>query len=201
MPGATRLFSQFFSRSSKHRLGHRVSQNNPNRSSNTVNQPRAELGSLPASGVETRPIRFSDHRSLPSHLSPDDTKTGIQTPQKYRKLVQHPIPIRDKTVTDNDPSAMQQRDIFCSMEQAVVPRSAEKPQRNKSKFTSEDDALLLELKESRNLTWKHIAEFFPKRSPGTLQVRYCTKLKAKPPVWTQDMVGTWMDHHISFLTL
>jgi hypothetical protein len=40
------------------------------------------------------------------------------------------------------------------------------------KFTAEDDQLLVDLKENRNLTWKRIAEFFPGRSSGTLQVRY-----------------------------
>jgi hypothetical protein len=38
------------------------------------------------------------------------------------------------------------------------------------------------------LTWKQIADFFPGRSSGTLQVRYCTKLKAKTTVWTDEMV-------------
>ena len=58
----------------------------------------------------------------------------------------------------------------------------------KAKFTLEDDALLLELKEQHELTWKKISEFFPGRSSGTLQVRYCTKLKAKGVSWTDDMV-------------
>jgi hypothetical protein len=39
------------------------------------------------------------------------------------------------------------------------------------------------------LTWKQIADFFPGRSSGTLQVRYCTKLKAKTTVWTDEMVS------------
>ncbi|KAK3670008.1 hypothetical protein LTR78_010107 [Recurvomyces mirabilis] len=59
---------------------------------------------------------------------------------------------------------------------------------SKLKFTPKDDALLVELKEMTHLTWKQIADFFPGRSSGTLQVRYCTKLKAKPSVWTDEMV-------------
>ena len=57
------------------------------------------------------------------------------------------------------------------------------------KFTPEDDQLLVDLKEKKNLTWKQIADFFPGRSSGTLQVRYCTKLKAKTTVWTDEMVS------------
>ncbi|KAK5108135.1 hypothetical protein LTR62_008731 [Meristemomyces frigidus] len=69
-----------------------------------------------------------------------------------------------------------------------MPAPAPKPAGPKLKFTPEDDALLLELKESKNLTWKQIADFFPGRSSGTLQVRYCTKLKAKQTVWTEEVV-------------
>ena len=70
-----------------------------------------------------------------------------------------------------------------------MPEPAAKPKGPKLKFTPEDDALLVELKETKNLTWKQIADFFPGRSSGTLQVRYCTKLKAKTMVWTEDMVS------------
>ncbi|KAF3277094.1 hypothetical protein TWF970_005959 [Orbilia oligospora] len=69
-----------------------------------------------------------------------------------------------------------------------MPMPMPRPRGPKLKFTPEDDALLLELKENRALTWKQIAEFFPGRSSGTLQVRYCTKLKAKTTQWTDDTV-------------
>lgn len=49
--------------------------------------------------------------------------------------------------------------------------------------------MLVELKENKNLTWKQIADFFPGRTSGTLQVRYCTKLKAKDVTWTDEMVS------------
>lgn len=75
-----------------------------------------------------------------------------------------------------------------------MPEPAPRPKGPKLKFTPEDDALLVELKETKNLTWKQIADFFPGRSSGTLQVRYCTKLKAKTTVWTDDMVS-----HIDFI--
>ncbi|KAI7638968.1 hypothetical protein KC318_g22598, partial [Hortaea werneckii] len=69
-----------------------------------------------------------------------------------------------------------------------MPSPVARPKGPKLKFTAEDDALLVELKETKNLTWKQIADFFPGRSSGTLQVRYCTKLKAKTTTWTDDMV-------------
>ena len=66
---------------------------------------------------------------------------------------------------------------------------ARRPSGPKAKFTPEDDALLVELKEKHDLTWKKISDFFPGRSSGTLQVRYCTKLKAKGVTWTAESVS------------
>lgn len=73
--------------------------------------------------------------------------------------------------------------------QVGMPPPAPRPPGPKLKFTAEDDHLLIELKEHKNLTWKQIADFFPGRSAGTLQVRYCTKLKVKTTPWTEEMVG------------
>ncbi|CAK7218065.1 hypothetical protein SCUCBS95973_003363 [Sporothrix curviconia] len=70
--------------------------------------------------------------------------------------------------------------------QAGMPAPAPRPRGPKLKFTPEDDQLLIELKENKSLTWKQIADFFPGRSSGTLQVRYCTKLKAKTTQWTDE---------------
>jgi hypothetical protein len=69
-----------------------------------------------------------------------------------------------------------------------MPKPAAMPKGLKVKFTPEEDALLVELKETKDLTWRQIADFFPGRSSGTLQVRYCTKLKATALVWTEDKV-------------
>lgn len=79
--------------------------------------------------------------------------------------------------------------------QAGMPPPAQKPRGPKLKFTPEDDQLLIDLKENKSLTWKQIADFFPGRSSGTLQVRYCTKLKAKTTQWTDETV------RFSYLTL
>jgi hypothetical protein len=73
--------------------------------------------------------------------------------------------------------------------QEGMPTPAQRPRGPKLKFTSEDDQLLIDLKEKKNLAWKQIADFFPGRSSGTLQVRYCTKLKAKTTNWTDEMVS------------
>ncbi|KAK5686740.1 hypothetical protein LTR17_026879 [Elasticomyces elasticus] len=72
--------------------------------------------------------------------------------------------------------------------QAGMPAPAPEPKDSKHKFTIKDDALLVELKKTKNLTWKQISNFFPGRSSGTLQVRYCTKLKAKTTVWTDATI-------------
>lgn len=74
--------------------------------------------------------------------------------------------------------------------QAGMPPPAPRPRGPKLKFTTEDDQLLIDLKENKSLTWKQIADFFPGRTSGTLQVRYCTKLKAKTTQWTDETVGS-----------
>lgn len=63
----------------------------------------------------------------------------------------------------------------------------------KARFTQDDDQLLRFLKEQCNnpkLSWKQIADFFPGRRSGTLQVRYCTKIRTKDPIsWNSDSVS------------
>ena len=59
---------------------------------------------------------------------------------------------------------------------SYAPRPA---RRCRQRFTAEEDRLLIKLKETDALSWEKIVEFFPSRSPGTLQVRYCTKLKVR----------------------
>lgn len=73
--------------------------------------------------------------------------------------------------------------------QSGMPNPRPPPRGPKMKFTPEDDMLLLDLKEVRNLTWAQIEDFFPGRTSGTLQVRYCNKLKTKGLVWTDEKVG------------
>ena len=56
-------------------------------------------------------------------------------------------------------------------------RAMNRPVKN-SRFSSEDDALLLQLK-GEGLSWDEILVRFPERSKGTLQVHYSTKLKRR----------------------
>lgn len=68
----------------------------------------------------------------------------------------------------------------------MPPAFPERPP--KTKFKPDEDEVLAYLKENRNLTWKQILWWYPGRTSGTLQVRYCTKLKAKDVVWSDEMV-------------
>lgn len=52
--------------------------------------------------------------------------------------------------------------------------------RKKSKrrtYSTDENNLLVKLKEERNLTWKEITDYFPDRASASLQVHYSTKLK------------------------
>lgn len=58
-------------------------------------------------------------------------------------------------------------------------QKASRPRPRSIKFLSEDDQLLIDLKERQGLSWKEITKRFPGRSQGSLQVRYCTRLKRR----------------------
>ncbi|KAK3676603.1 hypothetical protein LTR78_003377 [Recurvomyces mirabilis] len=105
----------------------------------------------------------------------------------HHRLPNQPPPAKSARLGDSSPVA-DDMGPPSMVGQPGMPTPAPKPKGPKLKFTAEDDALLVDLKETKNLTWKQIADFFPGRSSGTLQVRYCTKLKAKQTVWTDDMV-------------
>jgi hypothetical protein len=61
--------------------------------------------------------------------------------------------------------------------QISAPRTVHKTTSANAPFTKEDDELLKRLKEEDRLPWKQIKGHFPGRTEGSLQVRYCTKLK------------------------
>lgn len=48
-------------------------------------------------------------------------------------------------------------------------------------YGEDEDALIIKLKEELGLSWEDIKKQFPGRSKGSLQVRYCTKLKKRMP--------------------
>ncbi|CAI7675262.1 unnamed protein product [Penicillium pancosmium] len=69
-----------------------------------------------------------------------------------------------------------------------MPAPAPRPKAPKTRFTAAEDALLVHLKENKNLTWLQIQDFFPGRTHNTLQVRYCQRLKTKDVSWTDEKV-------------
>lgn len=71
------------------------------------------------------------------------------------------------------------------------PSPSRKPKKNK--FSADDDELLVKLKEVDHLSWREIADRFQGRSPGALQVRYCTRLKTRPQTWTADDIRDLKD--------
>lgn len=123
-------------------------------------------------------------QSLSHSLSP---QAQVQQHHHHR-LPNQPPPAKQPRHGEPSPPA-QEEGPPSMVGQHGMPEPAARPRGPKLKFTREDDTLLVELKETKNLTWKQIADFFPGRSSGTLQVRYCTKLRAKTTVWSDDMVS------------
>lgn len=142
--------------------------------------------------------QYQPPRSTSAHShSSTPVQQPYQTPQQQQNQTQHH---HHRLPNQQPPNKLQRTTYSDSADeeddhgppsvvgQPGMPAPASRPKGPKLKFTPEDDALLVELKETKNLTWKQIADFFPGRSSGTLQVRYCTKLKAKTTVWTDEMV-------------
>ncbi|OQO14913.1 hypothetical protein B0A48_00295 [Cryoendolithus antarcticus] len=113
------------------------------------------------------------------------SQSGLSTHHHHR-LPNQPPPTKSQRTGHGDDS--EEAGPSSVVGQPGMPEPAPRPKGPKLKFTPEEDALLVELKETKQLTWKQIADFFPGRSSGTLQVRYCTKLKAKSVVWTDEMI-------------
>ena len=142
-------------------------------------------------------VSHGPHNQMPPHaygyssdLSPVHSPTGQSMSHHHHRLPNQPPPSKfHRTGYGEEIYAADDHGPPSVVGQPGMPEPAAKPKGPKLKFTPEDDNLLVELKETKNLTWKQIADFFPGRSSGTLQVRYCTKLKAKTMVWTDDMVS------------
>lgn len=142
-------------------------------------------------------------------LEQEDMEQMQQTPigTGYAQAAPGPPPTHHhhRLPDTGPPSKMMRRDDGTSagggapsvVGQPGMPEPAPQPRGPKLKFTHEDDQLLVDLKENKSLTWKQIADFFPGRSSGTLQVRYCTKLKAKTTQWTDETVRSYCQSRIS----
>jgi hypothetical protein len=120
---------------------------------------------------------------------PSQTPQSALPPTHHHHMPNQHRNKRHQPMEGAPPSPTQHHGPPSVVGQDGMPPPAARPRGPKLKFTPEDDQLLVDLKEKKNLTWKQIADFFPGRSSGTLQVRYCTKLKAKTTVWTDEMVS------------
>ncbi|CAK4031284.1 hypothetical protein AC578_2901 [Lecanosticta acicola] len=139
--------------------------------------------SSPHPSHSSQSMRSTSHQSTAAHQQQQASQHHhhrLPNQQPPNKLARWDLSPTDDEDDHGPPSVVGQ---------PGMPAPAPRPKGPKLKFTPEDDALLVELKETKNLTWKQIADFFPGRSSGTLQVRYCTKLKAKRVVWGDDMVA------------
>lgn len=138
---------------------------------------------------------YSDTPSPISAISLPERPTSRTSSSARPFYHRHGLPRRHQTSEDgraNDDDIFQnaERCVFSSVVgRPDMPEPAPRPGGPKLKFTPDDDTLLVQLKETKDLTWKQIADFFPGRSSGTLQVRYCTKLKSKEMVWTESLVS------------
>ena len=76
-------------------------------------------------------------------------------------------------------SARPARPFSASTQAKKNGSDAASSQSKRSRFTEQEDAKLVDLKERRGLSWEDIQRSFPRRSMGSLQVRYSTKLKER----------------------
>jgi len=141
--------------------------------------------------IETRHQEAATSQPTSAHSSQSPVKERRDTHQyqHHHRLPDQSPPIKSPRRESSDLAHLDREGSHVNVVGTEgMPEPAAKPKGPKLKFTPEDDTLLVELKETTNLTWKQIADFFPGRSSGTLQVRYCTKLKAKTVDWSDDMV-------------
>jgi hypothetical protein len=68
---------------------------------------------------------------------------------------------------------------FSVCNQADNASGATQSRNKRPRFTADEDAKLVDLKEGRGWSWEDIQREFPGRSTGSLQVRYSTRLKEK----------------------
>ncbi|KAH8599686.1 hypothetical protein B0O99DRAFT_682073 [Bisporella sp. PMI_857] len=154
---------------------------------------RDELEGLDMGGLPEGQMQSGEMQSMSAHGLPQQAMVGYGGQPVQQAYHGHTLPNqghRSKMprMGDADSSMLSQGGAPSVVGLEGMPAPAPRPRGPKLKFTAEDDQLLVDLKENKSLTWKQIAEFFPGRSSGTLQVRYCTKLKAKTTQWTDETV-------------
>lgn len=153
----------------------------------------AERSSISAHSYQDSPQGLGDglHRTLPP-IHPQQQHSGRMATYATAPYLPDTRAGRRSAIGNSGPSlpleisheSLVGREGYPSQTAMVQP---------KARFTTEDDALLRHLKEEREspkLSWRQIADFFPGRKSGTLQVRYCTKLKVKDSVnWDRALVS------------
>ncbi|KAJ5265168.1 hypothetical protein N7524_006186 [Penicillium chrysogenum] len=133
---------------------------------------RLKRARRPAMQLKTRPPRqnikrLSVDEAIPSKVAADQTSlTSLHEIET--------IPIRGRATSQYENKIGSQHS-----KQSPKKGSRAGKMTRPTRILSKDDQLLIELKEERSLPWKRIAEYFPERSEGSLQVRYCTRLKGR----------------------
>ncbi|KAL9115681.1 MAG: hypothetical protein Q9227_000049 [Pyrenula ochraceoflavens] len=172
----------------------RTSDDDPGESSSThglaLHLPMLPTAMGPGDPSEQSPFPVSAQSEGSHHQS--HPQSAFQSPAIHQHHHHHRLPSQATPVRLHRTGVEMTSPGMGAHESLVghegMPEPAARPKGPKLKFTPEEDAKLVDLKENKNMTWKQIADFFPGRTSGTLQVRYCTKLKAKQTVWTDDTV-------------
>ncbi|ANB11358.1 hypothetical protein AWJ20_4164 [Sugiyamaella lignohabitans] len=156
----------------------------------SINSPSAHGSQL---HHQTSIDRLSDHTSLhdPNSLQ---SKPLLKTKASSSSIINKRNQQRRKSSSHNLRKTSHNYDIMAASMPPLPTDMEDMQYARKPKFSTEDDELLIMLKEERKLTWKQIAEHFDGRTAGSLQVRYCTKLKRpKTPSWSEEDLNTLKD--------
>ncbi|CAI7581804.1 unnamed protein product [Penicillium glandicola] len=152
---------------------------------------RAILQNLPmsapsASAGESTDLTYVGHVGpSSSHQTSNQDYIQVALPQQHHH---HRLPSQSLVTTSSGEGSelagpyLPQMDLSF-MNLPGVPKPYPAPERPNTRFSPEEDELLIDVKERLKYSWKQIGEFFPGRKHQTLQVRYCTKLKERDVVW------------------
>ena len=155
------------------------------RSRTRVAPTRAIYESLPLSTADAGGSEISEEQEFPTSLRDTETiaVSGFLTRQIFLSRVVYSFTFEEKGEQScpnewtKGPRASE-KEVH---EESSKKSKARKPKANNAstgaQVLSEHDRLLIELKEKGDMSWNQIAQHFPGRSKGALQVRYCTRLK------------------------
>ena len=118
-------------------------------------------------------------QSMASPQSEEIPIRGFLTLKTFQSRVTYCLSFSQELSPQPSGTSVSKRGNRRDSEQSSLQEQATSTRVRHSKFSPEDDKLLRRLKEAECLSWDEIAEQFPERSKGTLQVRYSTKLKRR----------------------